>query len=74
MSVSEAQKRANAKHDSAYYEYITFKARKGARARIVQAAQTQGVSTNGFIRAAVDGAVKAATGVSMEREREMPEV
>jgi hypothetical protein len=64
--ISEARKRANAKHDKENFQYITFKARKGARERRVQAAQVTGGSTNGFIRAAVNKAVLDATGQPME--------
>lgn len=67
--VSEAQKRANAKYDKANFQYITFKAKKGSRDRIVQAAAIKGVSVNGFIREAVDKAVEDTTGLSMEGAR-----
>jgi len=66
QSITEARKKANAKYDKKNYQYITFKARKGSRERIVAAANATGQSTNGFIRSAVDKAVQEATGVPME--------
>jgi len=64
--VSDAKKKANAKHDRDHFQYITFKARKGARDRIVEAAQATDQSTNGFIRSSLDKAVQEATGQPME--------
>ena len=65
-SMSEARKRANAKHDKENFQYITFKARKGSRERIVEAATVTGQSTNSFIRSTLNKAVRDATGVPME--------
>lgn len=64
--VSESRRRANDKHDKENFQYITFKARKGAKERIVEAATATGQSTNGFIRAAVNKAVQETTGKPME--------
>ena len=64
--VSDAQRKANDKHDKENFQYITFKARKGSKARIVEAATATGQSTNGFIRSAVNRAVQEATGKPME--------
>jgi len=64
--VSDAQRKASDKHDKENFQYITFKARKGAKERIVEAATTTGQSTNGFIRSAVSKAVQEATGKPME--------
>ena len=66
MPVSESKKRANAKHDKDNFQYITFKARRGSRERIVEAAKASGQSTNGFIRSSLDRAVQDAIGQSME--------
>jgi len=66
QSMTEARKRANAKHDKENFQYITFKARKGARERIVEAATATGQSTNGFIRSTLNKAVQDATGAPME--------
>ena len=64
--VSEARRRANAKYDKENYQYITFKAKKGSRERIAQAAEVKGETVNGFIRSTLNRAVKDATGRSME--------
>lgn len=66
MPVSKKQSEYRDKYDKENFQYITFKARKGAKERIVQAATATGQSTNGFIRAALDKAVQDATGVAME--------
>lgn len=66
MALSDARKKANAKHDKENFQYITFKARKGSRERIVEAATTTNQSTNGFIRAAVSKAVEDAINKPME--------
>jgi len=68
MPISDAKKKANAKHDKENFQYITFKARKGAKERIVEAATATGQSTNGFIRATLNRAVQEATGNPMEGE------
>lgn len=64
--LSEARKRANAKHDKENFQYITFKARKGAKDRIVEAAEATNQSTNGFIRSALNDAVQRITGKPLE--------
>lgn len=69
MPVSDKKKESNARSDNKHWEYITLKARKGSRERIVQAAQATGESINGFIRAALETAVQDATGQRMEPER-----
>ena len=66
MSVSEAQKRSNAKHDKINWQYITFKSRVGSKDRIVEAAAASGLSINGFIRDAISKAVMKATGKTLE--------
>ena len=66
MPVSEKQKGYRDKYDKENFQYITFKTRKGAKERIVEAATTTGQSTNGFIRATLDKAVQEATGQPME--------
>lgn len=66
--ISEARKKANAKHDKENFQYITFKARKGARERVVEAATATGQSTNGFIRSSLNKAVQNAIGRPMEDE------
>jgi len=65
-AMSDARKRANAKYDKEHFEYVTFKARKGSRARIKKAAEKAGDSTNLFIRKAVNKAVIDAIGKPME--------
>lgn len=66
MSVSEKQKGYRDKYDKENFQYITFKARKGAKERLTKAALSTGQSTNGFIRATLNRAVQEATGVPME--------
>ena len=66
MPVSEKQSVSRNKHDKENFQYITFKARKGARERIVEAATATGQSTNGFIRSTLNKAVQDATGAPME--------
>ena len=73
MTVSDAQRQASDRYDKKNFEYITFKARKGSKERIKQAAQAQGSSTNGFIRGALNCAVIEATGAPMEPASEEPE-
>lgn len=64
--VSEKQKEYRDKHDKENFQYITFKARKGARERIVEAATVTGHSTNGFIRSTLNKAIQEVTGRPME--------
>ena len=64
--MTDARKRANAKYDKENYQYISFKAKKGSRDRIAQAATVSGNSVNGFIRGAVNKAVIEVTGLPME--------
>ena len=67
--VSEARKRANAKYDKENYQYITFKAKKGSRERIAQAAEAAGETVNGFIRVTLNRAVEDFTGSPMEADK-----
>ena len=46
MPVSEKQKGYRDKYDKENYQYITFKAKKGAKERIVAAATATNQSTN----------------------------
>jgi predicted HicB family RNase H-like nuclease len=66
MAVSDAQKRASAKHDKENFQYITFKAKKGSKERLVEAATIAGMSTNGFIRASLNKSVGELLGKPME--------
>jgi uncharacterized protein (DUF1778 family) len=66
MPVSEKQKGYRDKYDKENFQYITFKAKKGAKERITAAATATNQSTNGFIRSTLNAAVEAATGVPME--------
>jgi predicted HicB family RNase H-like nuclease len=66
VAISEARKRANAKYDKENFQYITFKARKGAKERLSDAAAAVGMSTNGFIRVTLSKAVEELTGQPME--------
>ena len=66
MPVSEKQGEWRNGHDKKNFQYITFKARKGAKEKIVQAAMAMGKSTNGFIREALDKAVQDVIGQPME--------
>ena len=70
MPISEARKRANAKHDKENFEVVSFKARKGSRTRIAEAALATGKSINGFIRDALAIAVEIAINKPME-DKEM---
>lgn len=70
MSASESKKRSNSVHDKENWQYITFKARKGSKDRIVEAAETKGMSINGFIREAVSKAVMEATQKPLEPSHE----
>ena len=67
--VSDAQKKANAKHDKENFQYITFKARKGSKERLKNAATATGQSTNGFIRLSLNKAVQEAIGQPMEDDK-----
>jgi len=66
MSVSDARKRSNSKHDKENWQYITFKARMGSKERIAEAADAMGTSVNGFIRDAISKAVMDAINKSLE--------
>lgn len=57
---------AQDRYDKENIETISFKARKGSRKRIVEAATATGQSTNGFIRSTLNKAVQEATGAPME--------
>lgn len=64
--VSDAQRKASAKHDKEHFQYITFKARRGSRDRLLEAATSAGTPLNRFIRDALNKAVEAQTGRPME--------
>jgi uncharacterized protein (DUF1778 family) len=64
--VSEKQARHRDKYDRENWEYITFKARKGSRERIKQAAEAKGESINGFMRSVLNAEVEKAIGMPME--------
>jgi len=49
MPVSEAQRKSNAKHDAANFEYFTVKAKKGTRLAIKDFATAHGETLNGFV-------------------------
>ena len=49
MTTSEAQLRANRKHQQEKLEEIKFRVPKGNKARIQKHAAAKGESTNGFI-------------------------
>lgn len=66
MSVSEAQRRSNARYDKENFQYITFKARIGSKRNIVEAAEITGMSINGFIRTALSKAVMETLGKPLE--------
>jgi uncharacterized protein (DUF1778 family) len=70
MAVSEARKRANAKHDKENFQQITFKARKGSKERLKEAATVANLSTNGFIRAILNKAVEELIGKPMEPSKD----
>lgn len=70
MPVSEAKKRSNSKHDKENWQYITFKAKVGAKERIAEAVEAMGLTTNGFIREAVSKAVMAAINKPLEPSHE----
>ncbi|MCL2003265.1 MAG: hypothetical protein FWG72_04575 [Oscillospiraceae bacterium] len=73
MPVSEKQKSYRDRYDKENFQYITFKARIGAKERIVAAATATGQSTNGFIRGVLNKAVEDATGRPMECAAETEE-
>ena len=58
MTISEAQKRAVAKYNSANYEQIQIRVAKGKKAEIQEHAQAQGESLNAFINRAIDETMK----------------
>lgn len=58
------------KYRNKAYDQINIVVPKGGKSRIVEAAQATGDSTNGFIRKALDKAVREATGRPMEPEKE----
>jgi uncharacterized protein (DUF1778 family) len=57
---------AQDKYDKENIETVSFKTKKGSRARLKQAAEATGQSTNGFIRANLNKSVKDVIGVPME--------
>lgn len=61
---------AQDKYDRVNVETISFKARRGSRMRIVEAATATGQSTNGFIRSTLNRAVQEVIGTPMEDERD----
>lgn len=66
MERKKGRTSAQDRYDKEKTEVISFKTRKGARARIKDAAIATGQTTNGFIRSALNQAVKEATGRTME--------
>jgi uncharacterized protein (DUF1778 family) len=66
MEKKKGRTSAQDRYDKEKTEVISFKTRKGARARIKEAAEATGQTTNGFIRAVLNHAVKEATGHTME--------
>ena len=62
MAVSDAQKRANAKHDKENFEYCTVKVRKGSKQVIREAATNNGDSLNGYIKKAIAEKIKSDMG------------
>lgn len=54
MSVSEAQKRANAKYNLKAYDRVELKVKKGKKDIIKSHAESKGESLNGFINRAID--------------------
>lgn len=54
MSLTEAQKRANAKYNAKAYDRIELKVKKGKKEVIKSHAENHGQSLNGFINEAID--------------------
>ena len=59
MPVSEAQRRASAKHDKDNFEYCTVKVRKGKKSELQAHVAKQGESLNAFVARAIDAAMEA---------------
>ena len=68
MPISEAQRKSNAKHDAANFEYFTVKARKGTREIIKAFAAAQGESLNGFINRAITELMERESAEEQKRE------
>ena len=58
MSVSDAQKRATAKFELKNYDKILLRLEKGEKNKIKEYASEHGESVNGFIRRAIEEAMK----------------
>ena len=56
-------------YDKENIETVSFKARKGSRNNIKNAAIKTGQSVNGFIRVSLNDAVKKIIGIPMEPEK-----
>ena len=59
MSVTDAQKRATAKFEQKKYDKILLRLEKGEKDKIKSFAATNGESVNGFIRRAIEDAMKS---------------
>ena len=66
MPATEAQLLAIAKYDKENYQQISFKAPKGSRDRIKEAAEATGQSVNSFIKNAISTAMMEAIGKPLE--------
>jgi hypothetical protein len=60
---------AQDKYDKANVETISFKAKKGSRMSLKEAAASLGMPLNGFIRETLNKAVLEATGRPMEEAK-----
>jgi len=70
MPSDNKKKRVSSKYDKENWQYITFKARTGAKERIVEAAMVTGLSVNGFIRNALSQAIFTTTNKTLEPTHE----
>ena len=59
MSVTDAQKRATAKFEHKRYDKILLRLEKGDKEKIRAFAAERGESVNGFIRRAIEEAMKS---------------
>lgn len=66
MPVSEAQKKANAKHDKEHFEYCTVKVKKGTKQIIQEVANSSNDSINGYIKKAIKEKIKIDIGQEIE--------
>ena len=62
MSVSEAQKRANAKYNLKAYDRVELKVKKGKKETIKAHAESKGESINAFVNRAIDETIERANG------------